>query len=114
MPRLLKRQVNQLVTYREGLYDVTHAIKYEFKEGTKTDEVLPSNYQYLVNTLTSAPSFRRLGGRELLSFTVAPLSTSTVHLLVRSISPDGKYECRYIFTLKFATGDELTHFINLK
>ena len=114
MPRLLKRQVNHLITHREGTYDVTHAIKYEFKEGTKTDEVLPSNYQYLVNTLTSAPFFRSLGGKELLSFTVAPLSTATIHLLVRSVSPGGEQETRYIFTLKFATGDELTHFINLK
>ena len=114
MPRLLKRQVNQLVTYREGLYEVTHAIKYEFKEGTKTDEVLPSNYQYLVNTLTSAPFFRSLGGKELLSFTVAPLSTATIHLLVRSISPDRKQEARCIFTLKFVSPDELGKFINLK
>lgn len=114
MPRLLKRQINQLVTYREGFYEITHAIKHEFKDGTKTDEVLPTNYQHMVNVLTAAPFFRNLGGRELLSFTVAPRTMDTIHLQVRSISPDGEQESRYIFTLKFVTADDLTKFINLR
>lgn len=114
MPRLFKRQINQLVTYREGFYEVTHATKHEFNDGNRTDETLPTNYQLMINVLMAVPSFRNLGGKVLLSFTVAPCTTDTIHLQVRSISPDRTQEARYIFTLQFATADELTKFINLK
>ena len=114
MPRLLKRQINQLVTYREGFYEIVAAVKHEFKDGNRSDETLPTNYQHMINVLTAAPFFRRLGGKELLSFTVAPCTMDTIQLQVRSISPDGTRESRYIFTLKFTTAADLTKFINLR
>ena len=114
MPRLLKRQINHLITYREGLYEVTHAVKQYIPAAGITDEKISNNYQYLVDILTALDFFRSLGGKELLSFTVAPLSTATIHLLVRSVSPGGEREIRRIFTLKFVSPAALDSFINLK
>ena len=114
MPRLLKRQINHLITYREGLYEVTHALKQHITADDKTAEKISNNYQYMVNVLTALDFSRSLGGKELLTYTVAPLSTDTIHLQVRSISPGGEREIRRIFTLKFVSPAALDSFINLK
>ena len=114
MPRLLKRQINHLITYREGTYEVTHALKQHITADGITDEKISNNYQYMVNVLTALDFFRSLGGKELLSYTVAPLTMDTIHLQVHSISPDRKQEIRRLFTLKFVSHDKLVNFINLK
>ena len=114
MPRLLKRQINHLITYREGTYEVLHALKQHITAEDKTEEKISNNYQYMVNVLTDIDFFRSLGGKELLTYTIAPLSMDTLHLQVRSISPDRKQEIRRIFTLKFVSPAELARFINLK
>ena len=114
MPRLLKRQITHLITYREGTYDVVNAIKTEITGDNKTEQSVAIEYQYMVNVLTGINFFRSLGGKELLSYTVAPQTLDTIILQVQSISPDRTQEIRYIFTLKFASSDKLTKFINLK
>ena len=124
MPRLLKRQITDLITYREGTYEIISAIKYETtgettgktKDAgeTKNETALPTNYQYMINVLTGINFFHSLGGKELLSYTVAPRTLDTILLQVQSISPDRTREIRHIFTLKFASPDKLTNFINLK
>ena len=38
MPRLLKRQINHLITYREGTYEITHALKQHITSDGTTDE----------------------------------------------------------------------------
>ena len=114
MPRLLKRQINHLITFREGTYEVTNAVKQHITADDKTDEKVSPDYQYMVNVLTGIDFFRSLGGKELLTYTLAPLTMDTIHLQVRSISPDRKQEIRYIFTLKFVSPDKLISFINLK
>ena len=114
MPRLLKRQINHLITYREGTYEVTHAVKQHITADDKTAEKTSTDYQYMVNVLTGIDFFRSLGGKELLTYTIAPLTMDTIHLQVRSISPDRKQEIRRIFTLKFVSPDKLVSFINLK
>lgn len=114
MPRLFKRQINHLITFREGTYEVTNAVKQHITADDKTDEKVSPDYQYMVNVLTGIDFFRSLGGKELLTYTLAPLTMDTIHLQVRSISPDRKQEIRYIFTLKFVSPDKLISFINLK
>lgn len=114
MPRLLKRQINQLITYREGSYEILSATKQEITaDGTKA-ETLPTAYQHMINVLTAAPFFRSLGGKVLLSYTLAPRTMDTIHLQVRSINPDRTQESKYIFTVKFVSQDEMTKFINLR
>ena len=114
MTRLLNRQINHLITFREGTYEVTHAVKQHITADGKTDEKVSPDYQYMVNVLTGIDFFRSLGGKELLTYTIAPLTMDTIPLQVRSISPDRKQEIRYIFTLKFVSPDKLVSFINLK
>ena len=114
MPRLLKRQIDHLITYREGTYDVVNAIKIDITGDTKTEQPVSVDYQYMVNVLTGAVFMRPLGGRELLSYTIAPRTMDTIYLQVRSISPDHKQEKRYIFTLTFKSPDKLVSFINIK
>lgn len=114
MPRLLKRQINHLITYREGTYEITHATKQHITADGKTDEKISTNYQYMVNVLTGADFMRSLGGKELHTYTVVAQTMDTINLQVRSISPDRKQEIRYIFTLTFQSHDKLVSFINLK
>ena len=114
MPRLLKRQITHLITYREGTYEVTYAVKQHITADAKTTEKFSTDYQYMVNVLTGIDFFRSLGGKELLTYTIAPLTMDTIHLQVRSISPDRSQEIRYIFTLKFQAPDKLASFVNLK
>ena len=114
MPRLLKRQINHLVTYREGTYEITHATKQHITADAKTDEKASTNYQYMINVLTSINFFRSLGSKALLSYTVIEHTADTINLQVQSISPDREQEIQYVFTLKFASSDKLVRFINLK
>ena len=114
MPRLLKKQITHLITFREGTYEVIDAVKQHITADGKTDEKVSPDYQYMVNVLTGIDFFRSLGGKELLTYTIAPLTMDTLHLQVRSIRPDEKQEIRFIFTLKFVSPDKLATFINLK
>ena len=114
MPRLLKRQITNLITYREGTYDVVNAIKIEITGDNRTEQSISIEYQYMINVLTGVDFFRSLGGKELLSYTIAPRTLDTIYLQVRSISPDRTQEKRYIFTLTFNSPDKLVSFINLK
>ena len=114
MPRLLKRQITHLITYREGTYEVINATKTEITGDNKTEQSISIDYQCMVNVLTGVDFFRSLGGRELLSYTIAPRTLDTIYLQVRSISPDREHEIRYIFTLIFKSPDKLASFVNLK
>ena len=114
MPRLLKRQITHLITFCEGTYEIVDATKYEITGADKTEKSMETNYQCMVNVLTGIDFFRSLGGKELLSYTVAPRTIDTLLLQVRSIRPDDKQEIRFIFTLKFVSPDKLGSFINLK
>lgn len=114
MPRLLKRQITNLITFREGTYTIVNALKMEITGDNKTEQPLPTEYQYMVNVLTGIEFFHSLGGRELLTYTVVPRTMDTIHLQVRLISPDEKQEIRYIFSLAFVSPDKLGEFINLR
>ena len=58
MPRILKRQVNQLITYREGSYEILSASKQDITaDGTKAEN-LPPTYQHMVNVLSAVGFFR--------------------------------------------------------
>lgn len=114
MPCLLKRQITNLITYRDGTYEVVSAIKMDIKGDTRTEQSVSIDYQYMVNVLTGVDFFRSLGGKELLSYTIAPRTLDTIYLQVRSISPDRTQEIRYIFTLTFKSPDKLVRFINLE
>ena len=114
MPRLLKRQVNQLITYREGSYEILSASKQDITaDGTKAEN-LPTTYQHMVNVLAAVGFFRSLGGKMLLSYTLSPRTMDTIHLQVRSINPERTQETKYIFTIKFVSQDEMTKFVNLR
>ena len=114
MPRLLKRQVNQLITYHEGNYEILSASKQDITaDGTKAEN-LPTTYQHMVNVLAAVDFFRSLGGKTLLSYTLAPRTMDTIHLQVRSINPERTQETKYIFTIKFVSQDEMTKFVNLR
>ena len=114
MPRLLKRQVNQLITYREGSYEILSASKKDITaDGTKAEN-LPPTYQHMVNVLSAVDFFRSLGGKMLLSYTLDPCTMNTIHLQVRSISPERTQETKCIFTIKFVFQDEMTKFVNLR
>ena len=114
MPRLLKRQITHLITFREGTYELLDATKHEIKGDDKTEKSVSINYQGMINVLAGITFFRSLGGKELLNYTVAPRTMDTIHLQVRSIRPDRTLEIRYLFTLKFVSPDKLTEFINLE
>ena len=114
MPRLLKRQVNQLITYREGSYEILSASKQDVTADGTRAENLPTTYQHMVNVLSAVGFFRSLGGKMLLSYTLAPRTMDTIHLQVRSINPERTQETKYIFTIKFVSQSEMTKFINLR
>ena len=114
MPRLLKRQVNQLITYHEGSYEILSASKQEITGDNTKAENLPTTYQHMVNVLSAVGFFRSLGGKMLLSYTLAPRTMDTIHLQVRSINPERTQETKYIFTIKFVSQDEMTKFVNLR
>ena len=115
MQHLLKQQITHLITFRKGAYEVINAAKHEIEGDDKTEQSVSINYQrYLLNVLDGIEFFHSLGCKESLTFKVAPHTMDTIHLQVRSISPDLTHEMRFIFTLKFASPEKLTEFINIK